>query len=604
MAEYIHEVPHLGEKFNISVSKYKSKIHCHSTNKPYCDCLTNMRDLGSKTIDEHFPSLSPCPYNCRNLKHCDYHQKTMILQTKPELVKVGINCIFCHINEDRKYNGHVKDFILQPFNGVKEVSYGPKENSYRYLSKYNIWNISGIMEEKSLGRHMNSNEIVMLPQDLVFDEVNMDPKAFIGRFVRVFQERKVKFNASVSKNEALIFIINGPDDHSNDDNNYGPKYTTHGKYIIKLVSEKFKKSSFRLEVVDEILRSRYDLIMGMNNEAGVLHASPKIHGYLIGIDERSNKDYYLTDTFILMNYVNHGRTLQMLNNDFIQSFYVREVGMPSFDNLSMSEKADLYYRLHTSVYDKVRLMHSYGLRHGDLNPGNIILRKNEINHDYTQTMFIDFYPRTIFIIEEKLFPLTYIKLRYGEITREQRLIVEEMVDILIGLFYHRWSGETLPSNLRVMDEMLLKNDEMSLEEMKVRDGTSLAVILQEAYGRMKKDDEFESYFSKMCKPFSTFFDKIEEVLLSKVSGVGRMTTFASISDYGEKVEALRSFFSNKTIEFMSIDERRAFFLKLHDALFRDAPKMDYGQVYKAWGYTNTLQPVWTLSFIELMSDVY
>jgi hypothetical protein len=109
MAEYIHEIESLNEKFSIRVSQHKSKIVCMSTNRPFCNCLTNLNELRKITVDEHFPSLSPCPNNCRKLEHCKYHQDKMLIQTTPTLIGKGINCVFCHINDGRELHTEVKD---------------------------------------------------------------------------------------------------------------------------------------------------------------------------------------------------------------------------------------------------------------------------------------------------------------------------------------------------------------------------------------------------------------------------------------------------------------------------------------------------------------
>jgi serine/threonine protein kinase len=475
---------------------------------------------------------------------------------------------------------------------MKELSYGVMSNNYKYLGKDNVANIGNMVSSNKYIGGKGNEKPLKLPE---FDEDNMEPKDYIEEFIKSMKKPNFTSIPKVSIAEGFIFIVNSKN-RTNLDNSVK-------RYVVKVVPENFSRDEYNKELAEATLY-RYSLIMGVTNEAASHKYAPRIHGFSIGIDEYASETHFVTDTFILLDYVKDGMTLQMLNDDFIKEYYKRETGMPIFKDLPPEEKTDLYYRVYTSVYQRVWEMHSHGIRHGNLSPDNIILRKNEMNESYVERQFIDFYPRSIFVMEQYLFPLPYLKLMFDKLEDQEAFLVEELVDILIGLFYHRWAGPNLPSSVRVMDGILLKTGEMSLDDMKARDGSCLAVIIHETYARVLRDEEMTNYFIKTCEPFSIFFGKFEETLLSPSSKIGRMQMFEEIKDEEEKASYMRNFFMKNLFDNGDLKFMRRFFIDLHDSLFTFAAKARYEDDYKRWGYTNFEQPVWIKSFLELMDVVY
>ena len=575
--------------YKIDANTRQIRAYCNSPKEEknlFCGCNAKLTDK-----DIRFYEQSPCPLNCTKAKICQKHFPKMGIQTSPELMKKGIDCAFCYYekNQDEHYDQVVK-FARSPISDKKSYSIymnsdkDDYEHCFMYIGKYIVLNPEAINKNKRdvtfLGekilerkqqpiRSKESIRALEISNKLSIYDPAKEPEEYIKNFSKVFNDKEnEKFwqdrfsNYSAS---GYVFIVSSEEEDE--------------LFVVKISQRKFDRKSIKIEEAQRFVFEENEYqVRSTNNAHALAGNAPKVHAWTTTIGSYQKK-VIVSKSFFLTQFID-GTSLYAMKGDKIDELYPDE-------DLSRTEK---YFKLYWKVYRKeLHKLHGMENFHGDLNPSNIIVKSNPIAEDLIDVYFIDFTRRKAFIVEKETNEYTWKGLMFDSLTHVEKNDVKSMIDILTSLLYFKWVGPSDSSSPRMDESFEMTIGELDLEGAKKRDGACLYIILQELFlivRNMKKYSFTNNPF------FSALFHNI--------------TDFIMISGHFDQIEVrtdIIKMFSKITILGLKREEKESIFLNLHNALFRDCPREEY-LAYTTYNVEPKMQPIWYLSFTELMGIAY
>lgn len=418
---------------------------------------------------------------------------------------------------------------------------------------------SGPKEKKFIGA---PSAVVEVPQGISPIE---EPKKYLDAFAKAF---------SSEAKSPISTIELSPDEDSFINFVFGEEGST---LIVKVEERKFDISSVTMEQAKRLVYEENSWRYSMNNDAfKYFDAAPRILSWKTNIGKTST--LIIAHTFTLMDYV-EGTPLNSVDAEEIKYLYPTE-------GATVEEKFFLLYK--DFFVNTLRPLHDRGIFHGDLNPSNVIVRRDVLGRVVFK--LIDFTRRKAFVVEEKTTPSIWEGLSFGAYDHDQKNAIRAMTDIATVLWYNKWNGKGAVTEPRTTDRVNFAKGNLTLEETRRRDGVVLHMVFQEIFyrGIVISDD-----FIERKNALGKFARSVLEAVY--VSHEFEETV-------KDKDDVILHFLDGKIWE-MEERERSNAFLKLHRAMFERSAKGTYS-VFRRFGIYPEEQPLWYISFVDFMLLAY